>query len=192
MSTGFQPANYRDVGEALGLWLDPPPVPPGRLLRGGKFDQLAGAADLGHPRTILNLRRGPDPRHLPDVAHLHVPAANDLENYDTSQRSVRAWLGRVLGVLADPGTAWPVYVHCTSGRDRTGIVVAAALWLIDVPLSVVVEEFLLSDGAERSAIEGALDGLVRPGPALGVDRGRLRDALCAPVAASPVPGLGCT
>ncbi|MEZ4302121.1 MAG: tyrosine-protein phosphatase [Polyangiaceae bacterium] len=178
MSGQFRPVNYRDVGEALGLWLEPSPVPEGRLLRGGKFDQLAGVEDLGNPRTILNLRRGPDPRHMAEVAYLHVAAANDQENYDTTHKGVRAWLGKVLEVLADPGTAWPVYLHCTSGRDRTGIVVAAALSLIEVPRSVIVEEFLLSDGAEQACIERALDGLGTSAAGLGVDRRRLREALC--------------
>lgn len=173
----FQPANYRDVGEALSLWIEPPPVPMGRLLRGGKFDGLASAADLGHPRTILNLRRGPDSRHLPDVAYIHVPAANDVENYDTTHREVRQWLARALSVLASPATAWPVYVHCTSGRDRTGIVVACALRMIGVPREVVVEEFLLSDGAERELIERALDGACGARPDLAVDVRALRDAL---------------
>jgi protein-tyrosine phosphatase len=180
MSIPFQPENYRDVGEALGLWLEPSPVQLGKLIRGGKFDVLFSAADLGNPRTILNLRRGADPRHLPDITYLHIPAANDLENYDTSQRSVQIWLGNVLGVLANPSTAWPVYLHCTSGRDRTGIVVAAVLLLLDVPRPIIVEEFLLSNGAQQSEIECAIDGLTLPGTLRGVDRARLREALSFP------------
>lgn len=177
MNTAFQPANYRDVGEALSLWIDPPPLPPGRLLRGGKLDPLVRAADLGNPRTILNLRRGPDPEHLPGMVCAHVPAANDVENYDTSHRDVRRWLTRALSVLADPTTLWPVYVHCTSGRDRTGIVIASALSLIGVPREIVVEEFLLSDGAERALIERALDGLDGARTPLAVDARSLRKAL---------------
>lgn len=169
--------NYRDVGEALGLWLDPSPVPTGRLLRGGKLDTLTAASELGVPRTILNLRQGPDPRHLAGVSYVHVPAANDLENYDTSLREVRAWLAKAVNVLAHPGTEWPVYVHCTSGRDRTGLVVAATLLLLEVPREVIVEEYLLSDGAERSLIERALDGVVKAQKTLGVDVPGLRAAL---------------
>lgn len=173
-------SNHRDVGEALGLWLDPSPVPAGRLLRGGKFDALTAASELGNPRTILNLRQGPDPRHLADVTYVHVPAANDLENYDTSLREVRAWLAKAINVLAQPGTEWPVYVHCTSGRDRTGLVVAATLLLLEVPRDVIVEEFLLSDGAERSLIEAALDGVAKAQRTLGVDVPGLRAALLRP------------
>ncbi len=174
--TMVHPLNFRDVGEALGLWLDPSPIATGRLLRGGKFDQLATLSDLGLPATILNLRSGPDPRHLDAVLH-HVPAANDVENYDTRLPAVRAWLKRALAPLASAETTWPVYVHCTSGRDRTGVVVAAVLHLHRVPREVIVEEYLLSDGGDRGAIERALDGIAEAADVLGVDRARLRAAL---------------
>lgn len=170
-------SNYRDVGEALGLWLEPSPILPGRLLRGGKLDTLTTASELGNPRTILNLRQGPDPRHLAGIACLHVPAGNDVENYNTAHREVRAWLARAIGVLAHPDTAWPVYVHCTSGRDRTGIVIAATLVLLGLPHDVIVEEFLLSDGAERSLIEGALTGIVKAQATFGADVPGLQAAL---------------
>lgn len=168
----MQPVNFRDVGEALSLWVDPSPVSAGRLLRGGKLDHLSRLEHFGHPRTILNLRRGPDPTHLA-ARIVHVPADDDIENYETRQRRVREWLTRALSVLADPATAWPVYVHCTSGRDRTGVVVASALAAIGVPRSIVAEEYMLSDGADRRAIELALDGI----PAPLVDSSALRLAL---------------
>jgi len=153
------PLNFRDVGEALGLWLDPPPIPAGRLLRGGRLDALTTAADLGNPATILNLRRGPDAPSLPGVRYLHLPAEDRLENYDTRLRPVRRWIRAALSMLAAPETGWPVYLHCTSGRDRTGVVVAALLLLLEVPRDIVIEEYLLSEGASRSAIQLAVDGM---------------------------------
>ncbi|MFO0618181.1 MAG: tyrosine-protein phosphatase [Polyangiaceae bacterium] len=154
----MHPTNFRDVGEALGLWLDAPPVSTRRLFRGGSFDALTQLEDLGSPRTILNLRRGPDPAHL--LATLvHVPAPDDLENYHTQTRRVSDWVRAALQVLAAPETEWPVYVHCTSGRDRTGVVVAAALVLAGVPREVIVEEYALSSGGNVAHIERALDGL---------------------------------
>lgn len=173
-----RPANFRDVGETLGLWLDPAPVPSGRLFRGGRIDALTSAADLGMPGTILNLRRGADQRTLSGVRYLQVAAANDLENYDTETRKVRKWLGSVLGVLADPKTTWPVYLHCTSGRDRTGVVVAGALLVIGVPRQAVIEEYLLSDGADRSRIQHAVDGILGGSGTLGVNPDLLRAAIC--------------
>ncbi|MGK3961935.1 tyrosine-protein phosphatase [Sorangium sp. So ce118] len=173
----FRPVNYRDVGEALGLWLDVSPIPAGRLLRGGRFDAMTAAGDLGSPGTILNLRRGPDPAHLTGVTYVHVAADDDIENYDTRQRRVRSWLGRALSVLATPELVWPVYVHCTSGRDRTGVVIAAALLAIDVPRQVVAEEYTLSDGADPAAIERSIDGILEWLPSTALHVTRLRAAL---------------
>lgn len=173
MSALLQPVNFRDVGEILGLWLDPSPIPAGRLLRGGRFDHMATAADLGSPRSILNLRRGPDPSHLDGVAYMHVPAEDDLENYDTRQRRVRLWLDKALSILASPEVPFPVYVHCTSGRDRTGVVIAAALLAVDVPRGIVAEEYMLSEGADRASIELAIDGILESLPSFGVDRAKL-------------------
>ncbi|MGK4002079.1 tyrosine-protein phosphatase [Sorangium sp. So ce1036] len=177
MNATFRPANHRDVGEALGLWFDVSPIPPGRLLRGGRFDLMTTASDLGSPGTILNLRRGPDPGHLADVEYVHVPADDGVENYDTRQRRVRSWLGEALSVLTSPELAWPVYVHCTSGRDRTGVVIAAALLAIGVPRRVVAEEYMLSDGADPVAIERAIDGILAWLPSAELDGARLRAAL---------------
>lgn len=171
------PLNFRDVGEALGLWLDPSPLPAGRLFRGGRLDALTKAADLGNPATILNLRRGHDQKLLEGVRYLHVPASDELENYDTSQRKVRTWLREALSVLAGAKTAWPVYLHCTSGRDRTGIVVAAALLLLEVRPEIVVEEYLLSEGAQRGSILQAIEGIRESGGTLGVNPENLRAAL---------------
>jgi protein-tyrosine phosphatase len=185
VNDSLRPPNFRDVGEILGLWLDPSPIPPGRLFRGGRFDFMTGAPDLGLPGTILNLRRGPDPMHLAGVTLVHVPADDDVENYDTRQRGVRRWLGRALSALASPGLAWPVYVHCTAGRDRTGVVIAGALLAIDVPREIVAEEYMLSEGADRASIESAIDGILESLPSLEIDRTRLRAALAAGSANAP-------
>lgn len=174
------PVNFRDVGEALGLWLDPSPIPAGRLFRGGRFDPLMTAADLGSPGTILNLRRGPDPDQLAGVRLVHVAADDDVENYDTRQRRVKVWIGKALSVLASSDLTWPVYLHCTSGRDRTGVVVAATLLAVGVPRDVVAEEYLLSDGADPAAIARAIDGMLESPPFTEADRARLRVALVAP------------
>lgn len=86
-------------------------------------------------------------------------------------------MDQALGVLAAPETPWPVYVHCTSGRDRTGVVAAAALVLVGVPRSIVVEEYLLSDGGLRPNIERAIDGVLGGRARLTVNVTALRVAL---------------
>jgi protein-tyrosine phosphatase len=179
-----RPINFRDVGEALSLGLERPPISNGLLFRGGRFDTLAVSTDLGDPKTILNLRRGPDPKHI-RATFAHVPAPDEPENYDTANRRVSAWVHRALAVLAAEETQWPVYVHCTSGRDRTGVIVAAALVCVGVPSAVVIEEYLLSEGAARPLIELTLAGLeTKP-----LDRA-LRDAVAQRLLgrASPLRG----
>ena len=57
------------------------------------------------------------------------------------------------------------------------MVIAAALLLVDVPREVVAEEYMLSEGADRSAIETAIEGILGGLPALPVDRKKLRAAL---------------
>lgn len=154
----MSPLNFRDVGEALSLWMEPCPLPPHRLYRGGRIDDLARLEDLGFPKTIINLRTGPDPGHL-NARMMHLPAPNNLENYETSMRGVAAWLRAVLDVLADPATEWPVYLHCTSGRDRTGVVVATVLHLAGFPHQLILDEYMLSDGAQQQLMSRALKGL---------------------------------
>jgi protein-tyrosine phosphatase len=154
------PLNFRDVGECISIILDEPsPVPPGVLYRGGKFDWLDRVEDLGRPRTIVNLRRGPDLKHLEGVRLLHVPAQNVVENYETYRPEVRAWVRRAIETIIDPKNDLPIYVHCASGRDRTGIVIAAILLVLGVPQDVIIEEYLLSNEVAPATIEQALDGL---------------------------------
>jgi protein-tyrosine phosphatase len=173
----YPPPNFRDVGEALSLFLPAPPIPYQRLFRGGRIDSFTTPASIGNARTILNLRRGPDPDHLDGIRLLHVPADDTLENYDTANRLVRRWVEKALSALASPDIEFPVYIHCTAGKDRTGIVVAALLTAIGVEREIVVEEYLLSDGVERAAIEGALDGLGDVRRSLRVDVDALTRAL---------------
>ena len=151
--------NFRDVGDSLELIADRTIVPKGILFRGGKIDFVTDPATIQTPATILNLRRGHDPQDLPAV-YAHFPAANDLEKYETSNREVRRWLNEVVSFFSEHDTKFPVLVHCTSGKDRTGVVVAALLTIAGVDRSLIVEEYLLSDGDVRTQwIEMALDGM---------------------------------
>jgi protein-tyrosine phosphatase len=158
-----RPPNYRDVGESLSLWLTPSPIASGRLLRGGKVDPLTTAEDLGHPKTIINLRKSVDPTHL-SIPTVHLPAIDGVENYKTSSHQVRRWVSDALTAIiaAEP----PVYVHCTAGRDRTGVVIAAALVLAGVAAPIVIEEYMLSEGSNAVAIRTAIDGVSIGNPKL--------------------------
>lgn len=54
-----------------------------------------------------------------------------------------AELVKVMTFLADPA-ALPALVHCTAGKDRTGMVVALALSVARVPDETIADDYALS------------------------------------------------
>lgn len=52
-------------------------------------------------------------------------------------------LKQVLGVLAEAGD-YPVYFHCTQGKDRTGLVACLLLLILEIPLDVISVDYLAS------------------------------------------------
>lgn len=156
--------NFRDVGECLNLLAGDVLLPPGRLLRGGKLEIVRAAAEIGSPGTIVNLRNGPDPADKRFGAeYRHFPTSNDLDKYRTAESSVRRWLTSVVAFTAAEAARVPILFHCTSGKDRTGVVVAALLSILGIPRALIVEEYLWSRGeVRRSWIEEALDGIGEP------------------------------
>lgn len=152
--------NFRDVADSLELVANEPIFPHGHLLRGGKISEITDARTIGNPSTILNLRRGPGRERFPQVLYRHSPAINNVENYDTSIKEVRRWLNESIAVVADSSNQIPILLHCTSGKDRTGVVVAAILTILGIERSLIIEEYLLSDGEVRQDwIELTLDGI---------------------------------
>ena len=172
--------NFRDVGEWINLIAGQPVMREERLFRGGKLDHVQAGAGIGSPGTVLNLRRGPDREAwLFGADALHLPARDGVENYDTAQPQVRRWLGAVARAVAAPETRLPLLLHCTSGKDRTGVAVAALLALLGMRREWIVEEYLLSEGEVRRAWIGrALDGLGDATASFsGVDRAALQRRL---------------
>ena len=195
---GPLPMNWRDVGLALrtrtGCIAS---LPSGRLLRSGQLDFglhsdfiLRGCG----VRTIVNLRMMEDDGPLPQApgfpapAMVHVPAANTLEKYETSDPAVAKWVAAVLCAVSNAEP--PVLVHCRSGKDRTGVIVAAILRVMaagDEPITDddICFEFALSEGTDVARIQCSLDGFGPSGGTLagsgrapawlrGVDTAKLR------------------
>lgn len=151
--------NFRDVGAFVNLILGEDRLPEGRLYRGGSTDYVFDATDIGSPGTIFNLRNGHDPNTF-NADYAHFPMFNKVEKYDTAQPEVRTWLNQILCELENPEVKYPLLIHCLSGKDRTGIVVAAILLVLGIDRPVIQEEYLLSDGeVQRNWVELALDGM---------------------------------
>lgn len=142
-------------------------LPCGRVLRCGVIDGCT-FEQLRRPASIVNLRMGEEV-HIDEslaankVVFLHVPAENRLEKYDTSDPEVQVWLVDVLRLFEREDVPLPVLVHCRSGKDRTGVVVASLLLILGVPEALIVREFLLSEGAEEAKIRTSLAGIRKAG-----------------------------
>jgi protein-tyrosine phosphatase len=183
--------NFRDVG---GYPASGGTTRCGQLYRS---DSLAGvtatgAADLAALRigVVVDLRsaleRSQDHSRsvLPGAVHVWLPIhggsrsslvdADGVFSLEQLYRQVlddSAWtIAAAVSVIADSGSA-PVLVHCTAGKDRTGLVVALALEAAGVDRTAVVADYTQSalnlDGAwMNQALSALVSGGVPISPAL--------------------------
>ncbi len=70
---------------------------------------------------------------------------------------------KIIQFVAAQECSLPVLFHCTSGKDRTGVVVAAMPKILNIPDDLIIEEYLLSDGEVNKAwIQQSLAGISDP------------------------------
>ena len=154
--------NLRDVG---GLPAGDRRTRSGVLFRSGNLAQLddAGVAALGRLglKRIIDLRADDEvswaPSRIGDIvvqtqrAPLFLGSvesffANDVSLDEMYVRLVEDSADRVVavvrGILADQ----PVLVHCTVGKDRTGVTVALALAAAGVDEDAVVADYARTEG----------------------------------------------
>jgi protein-tyrosine phosphatase len=163
--------NARD----LGGWTlqDGTKIPYGRVFRTGKLSK-ASAADLAALgklgiRTSIDLRSKPevlvdgsDPvgaGKLSGTTSAPIAGVASEDGYSDLVKNQKSSLAAVFRALAN-GATYPVIIHCTAGKDRTGVVCALLMELLGVPRAQIVEEYLLSSqsGAVNADwLEGALN-----------------------------------
>lgn len=171
--------NARDLG---GTPLAEGAVAPGVLFRGPPLNPLGehGCAELGELgiRTIVDLRveserllKPEDPCALEQarllLAPLPVPYSVSTSDYIADLNAIDS-MASVFQALGDEA-AYPLYLHCTWGRDRTGVVSALILLSLGANRETVLAEYLLSHetvGATPRSLLGMLDALEAQG---GID-----------------------
>ncbi len=151
--------NFRDLGEFINLIAGKEYFIKGTILRGGSIDYVKSLDEIANAKSIINLRNGSDAMTF-GADYFHFPMSNKIEKYDTAQKEVKKWLNQIVQVFENPDLKFPVFVHCLSGKDRTGIVIAALLLILDIDEKIIKEEYLLSDGeVKEELIELAIEGM---------------------------------
>jgi protein-tyrosine phosphatase len=140
----------------------------------------ADAASLGL-HTLLDLRTESERLGIPDdacvaaarvYAPLPVPYGLAPADYLNDLHET-ASLALVFHTFGHPA-AYPIYFHCTFGRDRTGIVGAMLLLVLGATRARVMQEYLLSEptvGAYPVSLNAVLDEVEQRGGVEAVLKG---------------------
>lgn len=174
--------NLRDVGHYANH--DGETVKPGRLFRCGALHDVPALGHLG-VRTVLDLRSdaeierdaiacGPI-RELDGVRRVSL----SLIPENVNGLGVTAYLDSIVGPgisskryykyleiaganiraaieLLGESDAFPAVVHCTAGKDRTGVIIALLLDIAGVPHRTIVEDYDLSNRATPQLVRHIL------------------------------------
>ena len=129
-------------------------------------------------RTLIDLRVEGERTSTPDsdcvdaarvFAPLPIPYGLSAADYLNDLHATES-IATIFHTFGDPD-AYPIYFHCTFGRDRTGVVGALLLQALGATRSVVMEEYLLSRpnvGAYPDALDAVLDEIAQRGGAEAV------------------------
>ncbi len=151
--------NFRDIGGYINLMEGENILSEKILYRGGSIDYIKNLNEIENVNTIVNLRNGQDYQEF-DLDYFHFPMANNIEKYNTNLKEVKVWLNSILEIFEDEALKYPVLIHCLSGKDRTGIVVAALLKILGVKEFSIEKEYLLSqEKVERALIQNSIKGM---------------------------------
>jgi protein-tyrosine phosphatase len=149
--------NLRDVGETINILYGREVMRERVFFRGGTVNELFDASELPDVRCILNLRNGRD-QQFAGVKQIHIPRTYTIDIYNTRNGQVRHWLNNAIASVASEDCL-PLLVHCTGGKDRTGVFVALVLMVMGIEIDHIIEDYLLSvGGVDINLIKQAITG----------------------------------
>ncbi|KAH7077135.1 protein-tyrosine phosphatase-like protein [Paraphoma chrysanthemicola] len=93
-----------------------------------------------------------------DAIKVLAPHMNEMGLIGLAQSSLdvcKAEVKQVFEVLADESN-WPVLVHCTQGKDRTGLIVMLVLFLLEADHTAIDEDYRLSEAELAPEMEGRI------------------------------------
>ncbi|KAJ3141932.1 hypothetical protein HK100_005328 [Physocladia obscura] len=151
---GYGPARRRFAANlAVGVWL--------LVLRSLSFAPADLLALLVQVATTLRLKQ---PLKHFAVRHSFLAgtgalARSYLSILQTQHKSLRS----VFQILAAKNTAFPILIHCSAGKDRTGIVCALVQRLCKVDDSIILQDYLESNKRLESVRNQLVDQVLEAG-----------------------------
>jgi protein tyrosine/serine phosphatase len=108
-----------------------------------EFFRLAGLMIVGYRKDAIKILAP----HMEDMGLVGLAE----QSLDVCTREVR----QVFDVLGEEQN-WPVLVHCTQGKDRTGLIVMLVLLLLGVDQKTIDDDYRLSEPELEPEKEGRL------------------------------------
>ncbi|MBA3742571.1 tyrosine-protein phosphatase [Sporichthya sp.] len=168
----------------------------GQLLRGGALDELNAAAHEPMTgfglRTIIDMREDKELRGLPDSVfpagvtnhrsplyrgRISIAGMDNLPDIYTEILTVCGpEIAAVLELLAAPG-GLPAVVHCSAGKDRTGLVIGLLLSVLGVADEVVAQDYAITETAYS---DHERERMIRKGLEMGANADRITELMGSP------------
>jgi protein-tyrosine phosphatase len=148
--------NFREVAgyPVQGGWV----MRPGMLFRAGALDLMseADAKHLGEElrlRTILDLRHGEEiemrvaPHALDERVILHSIFPEDSALADVTAELNGLYGAGISFKMFAEAESYPMLVHCTAGKDRTGVLIGMVMEVLGCSPEDIAHEYGLSNAA---------------------------------------------